>query len=153
MKRLLFLGILLLPFVTNAQQQGNTPSHDNQETLPAESVKVEQESPGADSGPLTVVEQMPEFPGGPEMLHQFLAKHLKYPEDAREKGISGRVYVSFVVNEEGGLENIKITRGVFASLDKEAVRVVSVMPNWIPGRQNGKPVKVQFTLPVFFELR
>jgi protein TonB len=98
------------------------------------------------------VEQMPEFPGGTDELMAYLRKNTVYPTIAQENGISGRVYVQFVVNKNGEIVNIKVVRGVDVSLDREAVRVIQSMPRWKPGKQNGNSVRVQMSLPVNFKL-
>ena len=100
-----------------------------------------------------VVEQMPSFPGGDVALMQYLSKNIKYPPVAEEMGIQGRVICTFVVERDGSVSDIRIARSVDPSLDKEAIRVVSGMPKWIPGRQNGQSVRVKYTLPVTFRLQ
>ena len=100
-----------------------------------------------------VVEQNPAFPGGDKALLEWLQKNLKYPSSAQENGIQGRVMVSFVVNKDGSVVDPKVIRSVDAALDKEAMRVVSAMPKWIPGKQRGKTVRVKYTLPVTFRLQ
>ena len=92
---------------------------------------------------------MPVFP---ENIQKWLSKHVKYPQIALENGVQGKVFVQFVVEKDGSVSNIKVVRGVDASLDKEAVRVVSVMPKWKPGKQRGEAVNVKFTVPVAFRL-
>ena len=99
------------------------------------------------------VEQMPEFPGGMPAMIDFLQTNLKYPEDAIKQKVSGRVMVMFVVETDGSLSNVRVARKVFPSLDAEAVRVVKTMPKWKPGKENGRPVRVNFTLPVVFTLK
>lgn len=99
-----------------------------------------------------VVEQMPEFPGGQAALMDYLKKNLRYPEIARESEVQGRVIVRFVVNEDGKISDVVILRDIGAGCSQEAKRVVSSMPKWAPGRQNGKVVKTYFTLPVTFRL-
>lgn len=99
------------------------------------------------------VEQMPSFPGGDAALMRYLSKNIKYPPLAEENGIQGRVICSFVVERDGSVSDIRIKRSVDPSLDKEAIRVVSGMPRWIPGRQNGQMVRVKYTLPVTFRLQ
>jgi len=103
--------------------------------------------------PFTIVEQMPEFPGGAESMMKYIASNVKYPAMARETGISGNVFVSFVVNKNGEISDVKVLRGIGGGCDEEAVRVVRAMPRWIPGKQNGKPVPVQFNLPIKFILK
>jgi protein TonB len=100
----------------------------------------------------TVVEEMPSFPGGEEKLFEYLAK-IKYPSIARENGISGRVYVTFVVDKDGKIKDAKVLRGIGGGCDEEALRVVRAMPDWKPGRQNGRNVSVQYNLPVNFNLK
>ena len=99
-----------------------------------------------------IVEQNPMFPGGNEALMKWLSKNLKYPASAQENGIQGRVLVQFVVNKDGSIVEPKVLRSVDPALDKEALRVVSAMPKWQPGKQRGKTVRVRFTLPVTFRL-
>ena len=99
-----------------------------------------------------IVEQNPSFPGGTEALMKWLSKNLKYPASAQENSIQGRVLVQFVVNKDGSIVEPKVLRSVDPALDKEALRVVSAMPKWQPGKQRGKTVRVRFTLPVTFRL-
>ena len=98
-----------------------------------------------------VVEQQPQFPGG--SVNGWLADHIKYPVVAAENGISGRVVVQFVVERDGSVSQVKVVLGVDPSLDKEAQRVISSMPKWIPGKQNGQAVRSRFTVPVTFRLQ
>ena len=100
-----------------------------------------------------MVEQAPQFPGGPAELMGWLSKNIRYPVIAQENGIQGRVICQFVVGSDGSVRDIKVMRGVDPSLDKEAIRVIQSMPKWIPGRQNGKAVSVRYTLPVTFKLQ
>ena len=100
-----------------------------------------------------VVEQNPSFPGGDAELMKWLSKNLKYPASAQDNGIQGRVLVSFVVNKDGSIVDPKVLRSVDPALDKEAMRVVTAMPKWQPGKQRGKTVRVKFTLPVTFRLQ
>ncbi len=100
-----------------------------------------------------VVEQMPSFKGGDAALMEWLSKNIKYPVVAEENGIQGRVVATFVVERDGSITDVKIVKSVDPSLDKEAVRVLKSMPKWIPGRQNGQPVRVKYTVPVTFRLQ
>ena len=100
-----------------------------------------------------VVEQMPSYPGGMGALMSWLSQNIKYPTVAAENGISGRVIVQFVVERDGSITDVRVARGVDPYLDKEATRVVKMMPNWIPGKQNGSPVRVKYTVPVVFKLQ
>ncbi len=99
------------------------------------------------------VEQMPEFPGGMAGLMQYITKNLRYPEEAKAKGIQGRVTVRVVVNTEGKVTNAEVLRGADPVLDAEALRVASSLPDWKPGMQDGKPVNVRFIFPVNFSLQ
>lgn len=97
-----------------------------------------------------VVENQPEFPGGYDALRDYMQSNMKYPTEAQQKGEAGTVYVSMIINEDGRLSDAKVLRGVSQSLDAEALRVISSMPNWKPGTQDGKAVKVRFNIPVKF---
>ena len=99
-----------------------------------------------------VVEVMPQFPGGQIAMLQYLMKNIKYPEQAMKEGIQGRVTVRFIVEKDGSISDVKPVLSVHPLLNKEAVRVVESMPKWTPGKQNGKPVRVRFNLPVMFKL-
>lgn len=101
----------------------------------------------------TVVEAMPEFPGGDVSRIKFLTENMKYPQMARESGIQGIVYVTFVVEPGGNVTGVRVLRGIGGGCDEEAVRVVKAMPKWIPGKQRGKPVRVQFNMPIKFTLQ
>ncbi len=140
MKNVINVVILLLLISGTAWSQ-TTPKSD----APPEAVSTPKE-------PMTYVEQMPTFPGGQEALQNYLATTLKYPKDAQEKGIEGKVFISFVVEADGKVTRAKIIRGLGGTCDAEALRVVQAMPSWTPGRQNGKPVAVQFNLPINFKL-
>ncbi len=100
----------------------------------------------------TVVEDQPQFPGGEEARQKFLEDNLRYPQMAREAGIQGTVFVTFVVETDGSVTDVQILRGIGGGCDQEAVRVVQMMPRWEPGRQRGQPVRVQFNMPIRFRL-
>lgn len=100
-----------------------------------------------------VVEVMPSFPGGQGALMSYLSSHVKYPVVAQENGVQGRVTVSFVVERDGSITDVHVVRSVDPSLDREAARVISSMPNWQPGKQNGSAVRVKFNVPVQFKLQ
>ena len=99
-----------------------------------------------------VVEDQPEFPGGTAALLEYLRKNIKYPAICRENNIQGRVLVTFIVNKDGAIVEPEVVKSVNPSLDKEALQVISTMPNWKPGSQRGKPVRVKYTVPVNFRL-
>ena len=100
-----------------------------------------------------VVEEMPQFPGGMNEAMKFLAMNIKYPISAQQAKIEGRVIVQFVVEKDGSVSDVKVMRGVNSELDAEAIRVVSMMPKWIPGKQRGKAVAVKYTMPIMFRLQ
>ena len=99
-----------------------------------------------------VVEVMPVYPGGMEGLIKYLSENISYPKDAKEQQISGRVLITFVIEKDGSVTEVTTVKSVFPSLDEEAVRVVKGMPNWKPGMQKGKVVRVKYTLPISFSL-
>jgi len=99
------------------------------------------------------VEEKPEFPGGEKKFYEYLGKNMKYPPMEAEQGITGRVFVEFLIDKDGSIAEVKALRGVSPGLDKEAVRVIKAMPKWTPGKQNGRPVRVRYVIPVNFNLR
>ncbi len=99
-----------------------------------------------------VVKQMPAYPGGDGALFEYLSNNIKYPKDAEKQGIQGRVIVRFVVEKDGSVSDVKIVRSIHPLLNKEAIRVIQLMPKWYPGMQNGKPVRTNYTVPVMFRL-
>lgn len=136
MKRLLLaLSALLVTFCMNAQDE-------------VEKIVLEL----SEEKVFDVVEEMPLFPGGPSALFDYLSKNIQYPKEAEAKGIVGRAIVVFVVEKDGSITNAKVVNNVEPSLGKEALRVILAMPNWIPGKQNGKLVRVKYTVPVNFKL-
>ena len=100
----------------------------------------------------TVVEQMPEYPGGMEALSTYLSENIKYPQSAKDAETEGKSFIRFVIDEDGSVTDVKVQRGFNDDCDAEALRVVSQMPNWVPGKQRGKSVKVEYTLPISFVL-
>ncbi len=114
------------------------------ETKPVEEEKVYN---------IAMVEQKPEFAGGEAAMYKWLSDHINYPAAAAEEGVQGRVVVEFEVSKTGTIEKVRVIRGRHPALDKEALRVVKAMPKWNPGRNNGQPVKVTYTLPVTFKLQ
>ena len=116
-------------------------------------VKIEEEEEEEDVQIFTVVENDPEFPGGMEALYKYLAQNIKYPQLARDNNITGKVYVTFVVERDGSIANPRVLRDIGGGCGAEAIRVVKSMPKWTPGKQRGKAVRVQFNLPVNFQLQ
>ena len=105
------------------------------------------------NGVYQIVEQMPKFPGGEQAMMDFVAKNVVYPQEAQEKGISGRVFVSFVVEKDGSVNEVEVKKGIGGGCDDEAVRVVKAMPKWKPGKMKGKPVRVSYMMPIIFKLQ
>ncbi|MCK9422782.1 MAG: energy transducer TonB [Bacteroidales bacterium] len=121
-------------------------------------VQVKEEAPKVIETPVqaeifTVVEEQPGYPGGEEARISFLQSNIKYPEEAKELGIQGKVFVTFVVEVDGSITDVRVLRGIGGGCDEEAIRVVKSMPKWIPGKQRGVPVRVQFNLPIKFTLQ
>ncbi|MCG9880283.1 MAG: energy transducer TonB [Bacteroidia bacterium] len=139
MKKLAILLLLSIPFFASAQD-----NVDEKMLKPSDTSKVEV---------LTFSETMPEFPGGTEELYKFISKEMKYPKRLKKEKIEARVISKFIINKEGGIENIQILNKVEPEFAEEVVRVLSIMPNWKPGMQMGKPVNVVFTLPISFKLK
>ena len=114
---------------------------------------VQEEEEEAEEEIFQVVEKMASFPGGNAKLMEFLRKELVYPQIAIDNNVQGRVFVQFVVNRDGSIQDVKVTRGVDPILDEEAIRVVKKMPKWVPAEQRGKTVRSRFTLPVMFKFK
>jgi len=129
----------------------------NQETeieeyIPYESQELEEEEDIGEEPIFVVVESMPTFPDGMNNLMRYLSDNIKYPSQAREMGIQGKVFLSFVVEKDGSVTDVTLLRGIGGGCDEEAIRVVKNMPKWIPGKQRNIPVRVRFNLPVNFRL-
>lgn len=99
----------------------------------------------------TVVEKQPEFPGGTKEMAKFLESNIQYPAAAREARVHGKVFISFIILDDGDVSDIKVTKGIGHGCDEEAVRVASMMPKWTPGKQNGRPVAVKYNTVVNFK--
>ena len=115
-------------------------------------VVMEEEESG-ETEIFTVVEESPAFPGGDVARIKFLQENIRYPQMARESGIQGTVYVTFVVEKNGAVRDVRVLRGIGGGCDEEAVRVIQAMPKWNAGKQRGKPVRVQFNMPIKFTLQ
>ena len=105
------------------------------------------------NGVYQIVEEMPQFPGGETKLMEYIAKNLTYPQEAKDKGIDGRVFVAMVIEKDGSVSNVKVLRGIGGGCDEEAVRVISALPKWKPGKMNGEPVRVSYQIPINFKLQ
>ena len=128
-------------------------SDDTQAAVEVKYTPVEVEEEEVDEQQIfQVVEENPEFPGGMKECMKFLNNNIKYPQISQENGVQGRVIIQFVVNADGSIVDPVVVRGVDPYLDKEALRVIKLMPKWKPGKQRGKAVRVRYTQPVLFRL-
>ena len=146
------LALLLLPsFNLKAQ---NVISPNNEKNGPTILRAVGDDSTVSDKEKVyhQVVGQQPSFPGGREELFKYLTYNVKYPIDAAKNKIEGRILVTFVVEHDGSISNVDVANSVYPSLDKESIRVVNGMSKWIPGKVNGKTVRVKYTIPITFRL-
>jgi len=133
-----------------------TLTETNAGTITQEGEKIDEPPPPVEEAEpqiFTIVEEMPSFPGGEAELFKYLGKNVKYPPMAQDAGITGVVYMTFVVDEHGKVKDPKVLRGIGGGCDEEAIRVVKAMPAWEPGKQRGKPVRVQYNLPIRFTLK
>ena len=135
-----------------AQSKNSKEKNVKQEKKEKPLIKVSETEKDQKEEVFLVVEKMPRYPGGEPARKKFFTENLKYPKQVKEKGIQGKVYVTFVVEKDGSITNVKILRGVDPLLDNEALRVVRSMPKWEPGTQRGKNVRVQFNIPIKFAL-
>ena len=143
---------------TGLATQDDLSAKPNTEAPQEEEIKVEEvktqvieEAPKAEI--FTVVEEQPGYPGGDEARIKYLQENIKYPEEAKELGVQGKVFVTFVVEVDGSITDVRVLRGIGSGCDEEAIRVVKSMPKWVPGKQRGVPVRVQFNLPIKFTLQ
>ena len=146
----MMLVISCSPNAVEQEEENKVPPPEQSETQekPAEATpEVQEETPI-----FTVVEVMPEYPGGQDAMYAYLGENIKYPDSAKMNNINGRVFVTFVIEKDGGVTNVELLRGIGGGCDKEAMRVVSEMPNWKPGKQRGQAVRVQYNLPIKFTL-
>ena len=127
----------------------DTEIDEDTEIEPIEIVEEEETEPEI----FTIVEDMPSFPGGEGELFKYLGENIKYPPMAKDAGITGTVFVTFVVKEDGKVSGVRVLRGIGGGCDEEAIRVVEAMPKWKAGKQRGKAVRVQYNLPIRFVLR
>ena len=134
MKKLIILSLMALFGLTTVSAQKTVVAQKNQKVF-------------------DVVEQMPEYPGGIQALFEYLSQNVKYPADAENQKVEGRVIATFIVEIDGTINNVEVVKPVFPSLDAEAIRVLSGMPKWTPGKQSGKEVRVKYTVPINFNLK
>lgn len=159
-KYILILPLAFLMITVNSCINKEKKSEESTEAvteeIPVDSLVVTAEAPSVpedNSEVFVVVENQPLFPGGNAAMMKFLGDNIKYPAEAQEKNLQGRVTVNFVVEKDGRITDVQVVRSITPSLDKEAIRVIQSMPNWTPGKQKGENVRVRFTLPVVFRLQ
>jgi protein TonB len=147
-KTLLLICLATSAVVANAQQ--STPKSGD----PNAEIKIDAPVTTSENNTqiFTAVEQEPSFPGGMEQFYRFLQTNIRYPAKAFENNVQGKVFLTFVVEKDGSLTDIKVVRGIGSGCDEEARRVFTISPKWKPGIQNGRPVRVQYTMPVSFSL-
>jgi TonB family protein len=129
----------------------NKPVETKKQSSKAKDEKVEMKPDK--NGVYQIVEEMPQYPGGEQAMMDFVSKNVVYPKEAQEKGISGRVFVSFIVEKDGSVNEVSVMRGIGGGCDDEAVRVIKAMPKWKPGKMKGKPVRVSYMMPITFKLQ
>ena len=134
MRKLLIMSLMAMLGLTTVSAQKTVVAQKNQQVF-------------------DVVEQMPEYPGGMPALIDYLTQNVKYPSDAEKQKIEGIVIATFIVEKDGSISNVEVVKPVFPSLDSEAIRVITGMANWTPGKQKGETVRVKFTLPISFRLQ
>ncbi len=159
---LVILCVLMIT-CTPDRKKDNTGKETPEKEIIRENIKEEVDIPQTEKEvitdnisngekPLVTVEQMPSFKGGEAEMLKFISNNMKYPASAKENGIQGRVTVRFVITSAGKITDVQIIRGIDPACDKEAIRIVKSMPDWEPGKQNGKAVSVYYTLPIKFSL-
>ena len=145
------LTIALAAICSMGYAQNKGTDTDKSAITPKTADAAENAAKNEDDEVYFIVPKMPEFPGGDSALRRFITENLRYPEEAKANGMSGKVFVQFVINQEGDVENVKVVRGVDKAFDKEAIRVVESMPKWEPAKQFGKPIKFTHTIGVGFK--
>lgn len=150
-------ALLMLGNMSCTSEKKQADESVTEQTAPAsEPVQAPADTPApaeTEEEVYTVVEQMPEFPGGVQKLLDFISQNIQYPQTAMKQNVQGRAIVQFVIEKDGSLSNFNVLRSVHPDLDAEAVRVVKSMPKWKPGMQKGEPVRCKYTLPVMFKLQ
>ena len=154
-KLILFVAVATIYCSCNqVATEDNESRHANEEMVElTEDPMIDPTLPENDTAIVAISEVMPEFPGGEEALFAYLSQNINYPTEAKDAKLEGRVYVTFVIEKDGQVSNAKILRDIGGGCGEEAIRVVKSMPKWKPGTQNGQPVRVQFNLPVSFQLQ
>lgn len=152
MLRYVPLLLLLFPGVLCAQSSVDELKRSSDAGQRVFDQRVAGERPDTTVVDLSQVDKQPEFPGGAQAMYKYIGSHTRYPSDALKAGLEGKVFTEFVIGADGKVGHVTVKRGVHASLDKEAVRVVSSMPDWTLGEKDGKKVAVRYVLPMSFQL-
>ncbi len=147
-------GVFISACQTGSQKAETETTEREIIDIPPDQITVEQQTPPDKSEEIfVVVEDMPRFVGGDEARIKYLQENLRYPQEAKEKGIQGTVFVTFVVEPDGSISDVRLLRGIGGGCDEEALRVIKNMPRWVPGKQRGEAVRTQFTMPIRFVLK
>ncbi len=157
MRHLIILVFSLLSLSGFSQTGGVKPPPPPRQDMkvevePPPPMAVKEEEAQDEALNVASVQQLPVFPGGDAALFKYIAENIKYPAIAKENGTQGKVVLSFLISKTGQISNVQVLRGVGGGCDQEAIRVVNNMPDWSPGKHNGVPVNVRYTLPVSFKL-
>lgn len=148
----MMLAVSFSPDVMAQEEKKEIPPPPPKAEKADKAISQKDQQKGTEEVVFTVVEQMPEYPGGKSAMYAYMGKSIKYPEKARKNATEGTVYVTFVVKKDGSVSSVSVLRGIGDGCDEEAVRVIKEMPNWKPGMQRGKAVNVQYNLPIKFTL-
>jgi periplasmic protein TonB len=148
---LVFLLLAGMQFTGLAQTQAKSDTM-KKDTVKPDSAAIKTLAADADTTVYDAVEQMPSFPGGDYARVDYLQETLNYPTLALKRGIEGRVFVTFIIEKNGSISHVRVLRGIGGGCDEEAVRVIQNMPRWVPGKQNGQPVRVRFNMPFKFTI-
>ncbi len=145
--------IAMVIFVSCSKELLDVRAEKSKEVKQFDTQDVNEDENNVDGEVFYVVEEMPQFPGGELGLRKFIAMNVKYPQEARENNVQGKIYVRFIVTKTGDVDSVTVVRGVDPVLDDEAVRVIKTLPKWTPGKQKGVPVNVYYTVPINFVLQ
>lgn len=140
------------PAIKNTQEKVDSDAFQNENNASGRVMQIQYSEEEEEVEIFTIVEDAPEFPGGDKKRIEFLAENIKYPNEAREFGVQGTVYVGFVVEKDGSIKDPRVLRGIGGGCDEATLRAIRLMPKWKPGSQRGKPVRVRMTLPVRFSV-
>jgi periplasmic protein TonB len=153
MKKLILMAMMATITAASANAQATTDETQSPANVVNLSADTGKPRPKAKGRALEKVEVMPQFPGGEAKLIEYLHNNMQYPVDAMKMGIQGRVWVSFIVERDGNISEVKVKDPVDPNLDAEAMRVVKIMPRWTPGMEKGKTVRVHYMLPITFRMQ